>query len=68
MVERLADYEQHPDDYHDGSYREPADEDRADYIDFYRNRAYGYLAEAYTKTLPLPLPTDREGAGGGSVD
>lgn len=49
MVERLADYEQHPADYRDGSYREPADEDRPGYIDFYRNRAYGYLAEAYAR-------------------
>ena len=49
MLERLADYEQHPDDYRDGSYREPADEDRAGYIDFYRNRANGYLAEAYVR-------------------
>ena len=49
MVDRLADYEQHPDDYRDGTYREPADEDRAGYIDFYRNRAYGYLAEAYAR-------------------
>ncbi len=47
MEDRLADYEQHPDDYRDGTYREPADEDRPGYIDFYRNRAYGYLAEAY---------------------
>ena len=49
MVDRLADYEQHPADYHDGNYREPADEDRPGYIDFYRNRAYGYLAEAYAR-------------------
>ena len=49
MLDRLADYEQHPDNYRDGSYREPADEDRAGYIDFYRNRAYGYLAEAYAR-------------------
>ena len=49
MLNRLADYEQHPDDYRDGTYREPADEDRAGYIDFYRNRAYGYLAEAYAR-------------------
>ena len=49
MLDRLADYEQHPADYHDGTYREPADEDRAGYIDFYRNRAYGYLAEAYAR-------------------
>ncbi|MBQ3752889.1 MAG: AraC family transcriptional regulator [Prevotella sp.] len=56
MLDRLADYEQHPDNYHDGSYREPADEDRAGYIDFYRNRAYGYLAEAYARTAPLSSP------------
>ena len=49
MVDRLDDYEQHPDDYRDGSYREPADEDRPGYIDFYHNRAYGYLAEAYAR-------------------
>ena len=49
MVDRLADYEQHPTDYHDGSYREPAEEDRAGYIEFYRNQAYGYLAEAYAR-------------------
>ena len=50
MVDRLADYEQHPADYHDGSYREPADGDRPGYIDFYRTKAYGYLAEAYART------------------
>lgn len=49
MTDRLADYEQHPADYRDGTYREPADKDRAGYIDFYRNRAYGYLAEAYAR-------------------
>ena len=25
IIDRLGDYEQHPQDYHDGSYREPAD-------------------------------------------
>ena len=54
IIDRLADYEQHPDDYHDGTYREPSDEDRQGYIDFYRAQAYGYMAEAYAKTLPLP--------------
>ena len=49
MLDRLADYEQHPNDYRDGTYREPADEDRPGYIDFYRNRAYGYLAEAHAR-------------------
>jgi len=50
MMDRLADYERHPADYHDGSYREPADSDRAGYIDFYRTQAYGFLAEAYSLT------------------
>ena len=49
MVDRLTDYEQHPADYRDGSYREPYDEDRAGYIDFYRTKAHGYLAEAYAR-------------------
>ena len=59
IIDRLADYEQHPDDYHDGTYREPSDEDRQGYIDFYRAQTYGYLAEAYAKTLPRPLPKGR---------
>ena len=46
MLELLADYEQHPDDYHDGTYREPTEEQRPGYIDFYRGKAYGYLAMA----------------------
>lgn len=49
IIERLDDYEQHPDLYHDGSYREPkTDEKRADYIHFYRSQAQGYLTAAYT--------------------
>ena len=47
MFERLADYEQHPDDYHDGTYREPPEEHRSRYIDFYRSQAWSYLAYAY---------------------
>ena len=42
------DYERHPSDFHDGNFREPADEDRPDYIDFYRGKAYAYLAVAYS--------------------
>ena len=61
IIDRLTDYEQHPDDYRDGTYREPSDEDRQGYIDFYRAQAYGYMAEAYAKTLPRPLPV-REGS------
>ena len=47
MIDLLSDYEQHPADYHDNSIREPSDEDRPFYIDFYRGKAYYYLATAY---------------------
>lgn len=47
MLELLSDYEQHPDDFHDGSFREPFDEKRTQYIDFYRGKVYGYMARAY---------------------
>ena len=47
IIDRLTDYELHPDDFRDGTYREPSDVDRQGYIDFYRAQAYGYLAEAY---------------------
>ena len=46
MLDLLDDYEQHPGDYHDGSIREPADDERPFYIDFYRGKAYAYLAVA----------------------
>ena len=47
MLDILDDYEKHPADYHDGSIREPDDDDRSDYIEFYRGKAYSYMAEAY---------------------
>ena len=47
MLELLSDYEQHPDEYHDGHYREPSDEKRPNYIDFYRGKAYGYMAKSH---------------------
>ena len=46
MLDLLNDYEQHPADFHDGSPREPSDEKRPQYIDFYRGKAYGYMAIA----------------------
>ena len=46
ILDRLADFEQHPADYHDGSSREPADEDRPHYISFYRSQAWAFLAGA----------------------
>lgn len=39
MIALFDDYEQHPDRYHDGTYREPPAEKREDYIRFYRTQA-----------------------------
>lgn len=47
MLDLLSDYEQHPADFHDGHYREPSAEKRPTYIDFYRGKAYGYMAKSY---------------------
>ena len=47
MLDLLSDYEQHPAEFHDGHYREPSDEKRPDYIDFYRGKAYSYMAKSY---------------------
>lgn len=47
IIERLDDYEAHPEDFHDGSRREPKnDQNRADYIRFYRNQAQSYITAA----------------------
>ncbi|MBO6144152.1 MAG: AraC family transcriptional regulator [Prevotella sp.] len=49
IIELLDDYEQHPDKYHDSTYREPAnDVERADYIRFYHSQAQGFITAAYT--------------------
>ena len=48
IIELLDDFEQHPDNFHDGSYREPKDTNqRADYIEFYRNKAQNLITAAY---------------------
>ena len=47
VLDLMADYEQHPDDFHDGTYREPPEHLRPGYIDFYRAQAYMFMAEAY---------------------
>ena len=49
MLDLLADYEQHPDEFHDGSYREMTEEQRPGYIEFYRAKAYMYMAYAYAR-------------------
>lgn len=49
IIERLDDYETHPDVYHDGSHREPSDDQkRADYIRFYRGQAQNFITAAYS--------------------
>lgn len=47
MLDLLDDYEQHAAGFHDGSIREPSEDERPEYIDFYRGKAYGYLTAAY---------------------
>ena len=47
IVTVLNDYEQHPDQYHDGTYREPTADRREDYIRFYRTQAENFIATAY---------------------
>lgn len=50
IEDRLADYQAHPDAYHDGSYREPENEEsRAEYIDFYGAQATAFKAAAYAE-------------------
>ena len=50
IVEKMNDYEQHPDEFHDGTYREPDAADVPGYCDFYRTKGYAYLAHAYANT------------------
>ena len=50
IIEITNDYEQHPNDYRDGSYREPSVDKVSDYCSFYRVKAYAYLAKAYAET------------------
>ena len=50
ILDLLADYEQHPGEFHDGSYREVTEEQRPGYIEFYRAKAYMYMAHAYANT------------------
>ena len=47
MQQRLVDFAAHADDYHDGTYREPAKDDIPGYHDFYHAQATGYKAAAY---------------------
>lgn len=48
IIDMLNDYEQRPQYYHDGTYREPVDAaDRTDYVNFYRTQAQGFITAAY---------------------
>ena len=49
MIEKLNDYREHPEDYNDGSFRLPPNEEkRLDYCNFYISQAYSYLMIAYS--------------------
>ena len=50
IVEKMNDYEQHSDEFHDGTYREPDAADVPGYCDFYRTKGYAHLAYAYANT------------------
>lgn len=47
ILDLLADFEENPDVFHDGTYREPPEHLRAGYIDFYRSQDYSNMANAY---------------------
>ena len=48
IIERINDYEAHPDNYNDNSLRVLKDSaSRAGYINFYRTQAQGYITAAY---------------------
>lgn len=50
IIEKINDYEQHTDEYHDDSFREPSAANVPDYCEFYRVKAFAYLARAYAET------------------
>jgi len=50
MLDLLDDFEHHAESFHDGTVREPSEDDRPEYIDFYRGKAYGYLSAAYANS------------------
>ena len=47
FIVKLDDYEQHPQDYADGSNRQPDSDEVPGYCDFYRSQAYVFLAQTY---------------------
>ena len=49
FIAKLDDYEQHPQDYTDGSDRQPDGDEVPGYCGFYRSQAYVFLAQAYAR-------------------
>lgn len=50
FIAKLDDYEQHPQDYADGSDRQPDTDEVPGYCGFYRSQAYVFLAQAYASS------------------
>jgi len=50
FIAKLDDYEQHPQDYADGSDRQPGGGEVPGYCGFYRSQAYVFLAQAYASS------------------
>lgn len=50
FIAKLDDYEQHPQDYADGSNRQPDSDEVPGYCGFYRSQAYVFLAQAHASS------------------
>ena len=50
IIEKTDDYEKHPDEISDDSFRQPKASNIPDYCEFYRVKAFAYLARAYSET------------------
>ncbi|MBR1879039.1 MAG: AraC family transcriptional regulator [Paludibacteraceae bacterium] len=57
IVSSLQDYEAHPEAYADGSEKEPTDERRPGYVDFYTGQAYAFMAYAYASLVESRQPS-----------
>lgn len=50
IIDKTNDYEKHPDEINDDSFRQPSAANVPDYCEFYRVKAFAYLARAYSET------------------
>ena len=50
IIDKTNDYEKHPDEINDDTFRQPSAANIPDYCEFYRVKAYAYLARAYSMT------------------